>query len=87
MRIAKELLSSRSEIVIESFTPCEPAVNKIEKRRRETNRKHKTALHCPPGVHVMYTTIPIVEERTYSSNILIASHDTALHPAGLVCTL
>ena len=45
LSVAKELLSSRSEIVIESFTPCEPAVNKIEKRRRETNRKHKTALH------------------------------------------
>ena len=47
MSDAKELLSSRSEIVIESFTPCEPAVNKIEKRRRETNRKHKTALQRP----------------------------------------
>ena len=52
MSNAKELLSSRSEIVIESFTPCKPAVNKIEKRRRETNRKHKTALQldfiqCP----------------------------------------
>ena len=38
-----------------------------------------------PGVHivirnVMYTTIPSVEERSYSSNILIASHDTALLP-------
>ena len=47
LSVAKELLSSRSEIVIESFTPCEPAVNKIEKRRRETNRKHKTALQRP----------------------------------------